>query len=333
MARDKRSQYELSRYDSGQIIKDVHNEPEQAIDVILRNALVPKKYSSISYEFKDMGDGTFEVEYIHFYGNGTKEKNQIEIAESPLGIKEQSTFNLVGKTPANLDGTYLIIHDDSGSVGVWFDLDNLSTPPTTGATRDIQIDIATGDSDSVMAGKLAATIQADSEFTSAAVTTFVAIESVSLGNKTNATIETSGLTVSITDGKLSVNNTYFYLYDAVDTKYHVWFNISSTGVDPDPDPGNSTAIEVAITGVETQTTVAVKTAAAIDLNPEFLGTTEDWFVLVENESYGDSLGIVDGDTGYNIDSVTAGVDATLVATIRAYFDVNNFIVKVEGVPL
>ena len=332
MARDKHDPYGLSKYDYPQVLKDAHNVPEQTIDVTIANSLIPKRYSKVTWDLKDMGDGTFEVEYLYFHGFGEKEKNQIEIAEKPLGVKEQTTLDFLGLTPATLDGTYFLIHDDGGSVGVWFDLDNSSTPPTTGATRDIQVDISTGDSPTIMAGNLATVMQGDSEFTAASVTTLTAIESISLGDKTDATAQTSGLGISIVDGKLSVNNQYFYLYDADNTKFHVWFNISSGGTDPDPDPGNSTPIEVALTGVETQTTAAVKTAAAIDLNEEFDSTTEDWYVHVENVSYGDSLGVVDGNTGYAIDNITEGVDAGIIATLRIFFDNDNVITAIEGVP-
>jgi hypothetical protein len=60
------------------------------------------------------------------------------------------------------------------------------------------------------------------------------------------------------------NNKYFWMFDGT-TPYYVWFNVNSTGTDPDPDVyDNETGIEVAIATTDNASQIATKLATAID---------------------------------------------------------------------
>jgi hypothetical protein len=319
----------LSRRDGMQVLKDAHSMDEFALDTITANSLIPKRYSKITWEFQTLGDGSEDVKYLFFWGFGEYESNQIEIYDSPLGLAEKTTINFVGKTPASLSNTYFIIYDDVGSVAVWFNLDGVGSQPVVVVNRFIEVSINTGDSvnDLALAAKTA--IHADSEFTCANLTSYIMIASISYGNKPNSLDGDSGLSISTVDGHETLNSKYIYLYDGNGNKYYVWWNVNSTGIDPNPDPGNATPIEVLLDIAETPTTVATKTAAQINLNDVFRASNEDMYVVVINTHEGVSQGVIDGNTGLIIDSIKKGEDKPLIAQLEIKYDDEYLPISVE----
>ena len=319
----------LSRLDSGQVLQDSHNSAEHALDVVLTNSLVPARYSRVTSELKDMGDGTFETEYINYYGFGNKESNQIEMVANPTGAKEKTNLDFTGLT-TTIEGKFFTIYDDVGSVGVWFDLDAGSTPPTTGALRDISIPIVTGNDSTAIALAAASGITLDSKFSAGSVGPIALVESSTIGLKADSTPNTSGIAVSTTtQGDVDLQNKYVSISNGANVLYHIWFNIDSLGTDP--APASSIAIEVALLGFESQLTAATKLQLVMEAHAEFTSTVEDFNVIIGNAVDGASDGIVDGDTGMIIDDITLGSDQDLICRLRILFDNNNFISGMEKV--
>lgn len=329
MSFNKNSANNLSMLDSGQVLQDAHNSDEHALDVVISNSLVPARYSRTTCELKDMGDGTFETEYINYYGFGIQESNQIEMANNPTGAKEKTNLNFSGLTTA-IAGSYFTVYDELGSVGVWYNLDAGTPNPGTGAARDIEVSIVTGNVSTDIATATASALNLDSKFSAAAVSNDVLMESSTIGLKTDASAGTSGITITISkQGDVDLQSKYFLLYDAANVKYHVWFNINSLGVDP--APAASTAIEIPLAASETSLTAAAKMQIILEAHADFTSTLSDDFVTVTNAVDGDSTGMVDGDSGMYIDQILNGADQDLVCRIRVLFDGSNFITGMEKV--
>jgi hypothetical protein len=323
--------HNFSRRDGFQTLKEAFNDAESAYDQIVTNSLVPKRYTSITWELQTLGDGTEDVKYINFWGHGDTESNELRIGDSPLGSTEKTTIDFSNKTPEQLAGKYLFIYDDVGSVCIWFNLDSANSQPSVIANRYIEVPITAGSSPESLATITSSTLNSDSEFTATYLNQYVMVASVSYGNKTNSVDGNSGLMLTITDGTENINSKYMFLYDAKGNKYHIWWNVNSTGTDPDPDPSNSTPIEVTLDVAETATTVATKTAHEIDLTDEFLASSEDFYVIVKNKFDGSSLGIVDGNTGFSVENLKKGSARPLVRKIQVFYDNDYFPTSFEVV--
>lgn len=107
-------------------------------------------------------------------------KNQGAIAEVGL-------INFAGLTDVGLGGTYFNIDSPTTSYYVWFDLDNLSTDPSAANTgkTGIEIDIVTGDSDAVIAGKVQAVLNSHPAFSATLNTAAVSITNLVAGPVTD----------------------------------------------------------------------------------------------------------------------------------------------------
>jgi hypothetical protein len=318
---------QLSDLDYPQVLQDSHNKAIHALDVNLISDL-PADGSKVTYEFKDMGDGTFETEFINYYGNGTKQQTSLEIRTTFQGTGEITLFSLIGATPAGLSATYATIYDDVGSVGILFRLDGGSTG-TSGAARDIIVDIATGDSTSDMAGKLATTMNSDSKFSGAAVSALATIQSSTIGNKTDATAGDSGLGLSITDGTANLNNQYILLNSANDiTEYYIWFDFNSTGTDP--AIAGKTGIEIDFTIGDSYEDLMGRISTVVGALDDF-NTEYDAKVFIQAAGVGTTTATVDGNSGSTISAVTTGTAGSLLGRIQIYFDTNNFITGYERI--
>lgn len=322
---------QLSNLDFPQVLKDAHRPEEHAIAVIGINELVPKSFSKVFLTYLTSGPAVGEVEKVYYYNNGTQEISEIACREDYLGTAEITTLNFTGLSPAGLDGKFFLIYDGTGSVGVWFDLDNSSTPPITGALRDIEIDISTGDSPSAIALAAKTVLNADSEFIAIVSTTIVVVSSVQVGNKTNALDVNTGIVITISDGTAAntLNNKYFLINSGGnETQYYVWYNVGGTGVDP--APAGKTEIEVAISSGATAATVANATKAAIELTGDFTVSLSGSTITITTVKPGITTDVVDFNAGHNeYSTIQQGEDRGLVATILLTYNSNGELESAE----
>ena len=140
--------------------------------------------------------------------------NQITITNTangplPAGTPNTSGFtvNTTPGTPDNsLDRKYFIIHDDDGSVAVWYDVDNNSTPePFHGADRSIKVStVMSGDSAATVAAATATALNLDPKFSATAAGNVITITNSFLGNVLPPSAGTSGFTVTtVSNGSFS----------------------------------------------------------------------------------------------------------------------------------
>jgi hypothetical protein len=275
-----------------------------------------------------MGDGTFETEFVNFYDLGVKQVTQLEIRASFQGTGEITVFSFIGKTPTILDGTYATIYDEVGSVGILFRLDGGSTG-TSGAARDIIVDIVTGDNVTELANKTAVTLNSDSKFTGSDSSGLCILQSSTLGNKTNATAGDSTLGVSIQDGADTLNDQYFYIFSANDTtEYYVWFNFNSTGTDP--NIAGKTGIEVPFVISDTLVDISERITLLIGALDGFT-TNYEGCIYITNYQIGTSTDSIDVNSGSSISTNVAGSTGDLVARVQVFFDSDNIIISIERV--
>lgn len=109
-----------------------------------------------------------------------------------------------GTADVSLDGKYFIIHDENGSVAVWYDVGDDGTPePFHGADRSIRVPgVNYGDSAATVAAATVAVVNPDILFTASNLSNVITITNVTSGNVPAPIAGTSGFGVSSTDGSL-----------------------------------------------------------------------------------------------------------------------------------
>lgn len=148
--------------------------------------------------------------------------------------------------------------------------------------------------------------------------------SINLSSGTGSIIVNSGLTdgsvaevtsvETIADVAGSLNSTYFNIYNG-SSIFYVWYNVDSTGTDPDH---GGTGIPVTISEGDTAETIASATQVAVNDNANFEASVDGdnaSKVIITAGIKGDSTDSVDGNTGFTIETVVDGQDA-----IRTYED-------------
>jgi hypothetical protein len=330
MSELKNSTNNLSTLDLGTVLRDAHNDKQHALDVNVINSLTPERYSKVTFDLKDMGDGTKEVEFINFYGEGIRQKTKVTSRGYALGRGEITSVSFLSINPTSLAGKYFIVYDNSGSVAIWFNLDGKSAEPDTGTDRNIQIDIVSSDTSVTTANKVKLTIDADSQFNAVNSGSICIIQSSSIGNKTSSFDMDTNLGISTQDGLSSLNNKYFTLYSANDTtEYYVWFNIDTLGTDP--SIVGKTGIEVQALSTDSESELGTKIATAIDNNSDFYAEYEDGYINIENEQKGTASNAHPIDSELEIKTTEDGVNASLIMKIQVFFDVDNIISGFEKV--
>lgn len=156
--------------------------------------------TTVATKVRDAIDG--DPEFSASSLGDTVTATNIGNGSTPAGSAGTSGFTVAQSTagvdPNSLDGEYFIIHDQNGSVAVWFDVDNDGTlEPIHGADRSILVStVVTGDSDVTVAGRVAAAVNADPEFSAVSASNTVTITDANNGNRPAPSAGTTGFTVS-----------------------------------------------------------------------------------------------------------------------------------------
>jgi uncharacterized phage protein gp47/JayE len=107
------------------------------------------------------------------------------------------TQTVVGTPDVTLGGKYFKLADNAGSVAVWFDVYGEAMPPH-GASRSIQVTLLPGDSANTVATKIATIVNGDAQYSASAVGNVVTITDATNGTRADATANTSGFSISVT---------------------------------------------------------------------------------------------------------------------------------------
>jgi hypothetical protein len=129
----------------------------------------------------------------------------------------------------------------------------------------------------------------------------------------------------------NLNGTYFFLWSANnETKYYVWLN-DGTAVDPDPDSGASTGIEVAYSPNNSAYPLAQLISAAIQPISDFASTWEGRSVVVVNMTHGACNEPTDGDMGTIVQTLKDGVNRGITSVVKLEYDNDANLVSAERV--
>lgn len=148
-----------------------------------------------------IGDGEFD-NAINNKWFGYISENRFNGLNASLERFEKITVACVADSSDSLDGKYFDIYGaDNHKTQVWIDVDNSGTSQPTGSgsyIHNIEVTgIATNDSANTVATQVAASINANSEFSASADTNTVTITLIDSGEKTDAHAGNSGFTVSV----------------------------------------------------------------------------------------------------------------------------------------
>lgn len=135
--------------------------------------------------------------------NGTKVKVTDAVNGPRENIGDGNTGFLIETITVGhrgkLVGTYFVLYDKDGSVGVWFSVS--SEPIPSGAesqNRTIEVVLAADDTRAQVAGKVQTTVNADAQFVATVVGDVVTVTDASGGFREDATSETSLFSVAVT---------------------------------------------------------------------------------------------------------------------------------------
>jgi len=268
---------------------------------------------------------------------GSPEQSNVDVSGQSTGTFEVFTC-LCATFAATAQADYLSFVEPGGETfAVWFDKDANGTPPSgaiyTAATRKIEVDIVTGDSAASVATKMKAAIEANVNFDQFAITrdtatlTFTANK---VGNATDAAPHTANdgaagsLTVSVTTAGVAAGtqNDYFVLRDDDTGLFHVWCDVNSEGVDPNPG-GGSVGIEVDIAAGATAAQVATAVAAAVEAHAEFEAEADGARVRITTATNAAVVDIADSNTGFTFSVGTQGGAAVKPSPATATSSLTN----------
>lgn len=118
-------------------------------------------------------------------------------------VQEVIDIECSGAIASSVAGKYFFIYSDDDAFYVWFDVDNISSDPDPispgGQTlTEIEVNLNTGDSDSVIATKLRAALDAQADFSASLPTnTKVQVSVATAGQAYDILAGSAGLTVSV----------------------------------------------------------------------------------------------------------------------------------------
>jgi len=143
--------------------------------------------------------------------------------------------------------------------------------------------------------------------------------------------------ITIGDTLSNLNNKYWILYSENDeSKYHVWYNVSSLGVDP--APAGSVGIEVPIEANDAAAIVALATQMAVNNIEDFDAAVNGNKISISTTRMGESTTASDFDTGFTISTVQLGeerllksIDIPYDGTVRYIYNTQERKFVVESV--
>ena len=221
---------------------------------------------------------------------------------------------------ASLDqADYVYVENMAGTkFAIWMDIDAAGTAPSgavyTGATNKIEVNVVTGDSAIVVAGKVKTAVELNGNWADITITDLgngtLRFTQDLVGNPTNlATYKeddsTSGsIGSSVTAGVASsLQNKYFIMRNPAATVFNGWLNVGGEGVDPNPA---GTEIACAITAGSSASSVAAQIATAINANANFKAWVQDSYLYVANEATGTAVDVTAGNSGFTVAKIQDG---------------------------
>lgn len=263
-------------------------------------------------EIKTVGDGVGEYEVV-----------KVTTLADQQGTKEETTITARADVAGDLGGTYFVIYDIAGPVGVWFNVASGNTQPSTGANRHIEVSIATNDTADDVATALQTALDADSEFTATVLTNVVTVthdNEMDVADTADGSVPTS-FTINTTvlgTNPDSLAGAYFDIEDS-SGPVRIWFDIDNTSTAPSVPMGGR-LLEVDISANDPANDVASALQTVVDGDSEYSATVIGNQVTITNVAVGPRANPTDGlvPTSFTFTVVTQGAAAVTIG--GKYFD-------------
>jgi hypothetical protein len=322
---------DLSSLDYTNVIRDSHNEPAHALNVVEVNSLVPARFSKVELEYITSGNGIGEVGVANYYSDAAYETTKISVRGDNLGSAHKTKVYFLNRKPEQLAGKAFQIHDNGGGIAVWYNVDSLNTQPIdAGVYRYIEVNILSSDNHEQIAQKTALTIDADASFIAIYTSFIVLISNNSSGIRPDSVNIDAQLTIKNVSGSnpTPLNSKYFLINSATDTdQYYVWYNVGGTGVDP--TVGGKTGLMVAIPNGASETQVANSTKIVLDSTTKFITNISDGILSVRTKLIGVTTMSSDYNTSFFIQREKEGLDRQLLVTLILTYNGSNELVSAE----
>lgn len=181
----------------------------QQIQVVYVNATGGNPVVDFSSQLNSPWDPSYDVRDIEVHLNGnTLCKQDL----TPTGDFEERTVDFTGEDATAIDGNYWTIYTHDRGYYVWYDVDFGSTDPAPGGgLLPIKVDISSGDTDNDVALATEAVLNAHLDFSASKTSLIVTVTNTSLGNVTDSTIGSTGLSIlTTTQGSIVIDPTKDY---------------------------------------------------------------------------------------------------------------------------
>lgn len=232
-------------------------------------------------------------------GSGALEVVKITTVADQQGIQEEFTVETRADVGGDLFGTFFVMFDLAGSVGVWFS-DGTTPQPSMGTNRDIEVIISQNDNASDVAAALRIALDADSQF--------------------SATVSGTAQVTEITtdDPSILSDGQYFLINAANDApQYYAWFDTSGSA--SDPNVSGRLGIKIDSSGTTTPTNLATQIATVLDGVSSFSATSSGNVVTVTNTDNGPATPATDVTLpgSFLVATPTLGTNANVVTVLNA----------------
>jgi hypothetical protein len=321
----------LTLHDAPQVLRDVHNEDERSLRVLVNNDLVPVRFSKVTCTYVTSGDGIGEIATATYWDEGIQQVSSFIPNSENEGRQEITNLDFDFIKAVNLHDKYLILHDDVGTVAIVFLVNDVAQTTVTGADRDIVVNLSSIDIPRIIAIKTKQIIEADSKFLALTSNNLVLVISDGIGNKPDSYDVNTGITVTNIDGNDSktLNDKYFTLYRPNNDKFHVWLNVDGLGVDP--APASSTAIPVAITSSNNRDQVAAAIITAINNTLYFTAYKSNGRVFIRAKEAGITTSIENFNTSFSFfETEVAGASKKVIKTLVLTYDSNSCLTEIDS---
>ena len=248
---------------------------------------------------------------------GLPEITDITTIDDIVGSPEIYSIDVNSQTGTDVDGTYFIIEDTTGTVAIWFDTDDSGTPePAHGADRSIEVNPAAAASSVTLASLISGALGADPAFTASSTGDVVTITNVLNGDLNPVVLGTSGFLdnggVNGSDD-ISLDGLYFIIPDQNGT-VAFWYN--TTGAATEPLHGATRSVEIiTVDPGDNAATIASKTAVVINSDAQFSATAAGATITVTDVFNGTRVAASAGDSGFTVVQNQAGVNDDLETII------------------
>jgi len=216
-----------------------------------------------------------------------------EIGIGVAAVAQIEVFTTIPDVASNLDGTYMQLSDEDGTVGVWIDVGDTGTTIPAGASaldRGLECTgISADDTANAVATAIASTINGDSKFAASAVGPIVTVTHATAGNVGNGAAGTTVFT------------TFAVSTPGVDLTCHAQIVAAINGT----DGWNTANVSASFAAFASGTNVAIVTA-------KVPGTAGD--AIVSTETFAAGGNVFDAAT---LGTETAGVDCIAATAITA----------------